>query len=52
MRTAGMFVLNVEPGTTTMPGRVYIALTGATRTIKASYMSRQTACPWTSWRAT
>ena len=29
MRTAGMFVLNVEPETTAMPTRVSIALTGA-----------------------
>ena len=29
MRTAGMFVLNVEPETTAMPKRVSIALTGA-----------------------
>jgi hypothetical protein len=29
MRTAGMFVLNVEPETPAMPGRVSIALTGA-----------------------
>ena len=29
MRTAGMFVLNVEPETAAMPKRVSIALTGA-----------------------
>ena len=29
MRTAGMFVLNVEPETTAMPKRVSVALTGA-----------------------
>jgi hypothetical protein len=29
MRTAGMFVLDVEPETTAMPTRVSIALTGA-----------------------
>jgi hypothetical protein len=29
MRTAGMFVLDLEPETTAMPGRVSIALTGA-----------------------
>jgi hypothetical protein len=29
MRTAGMFVLDLEPETTAMPARVSIALTGA-----------------------
>ena len=38
MRTAGMFVLNVEPETTAMPTRVSIALTGPCRIIKASCM--------------
>jgi hypothetical protein len=48
MRTAGMFVLHVEPETTAMPRRVSIGLTGAPPVHQGVL---HVTPNWTSWRA-